>query len=287
MGLHITRACGTTQREHVCAVHVVSELDVSLTRHSLSAASQTDNERCVQCDAASLRSGPTRRRSSPGGAGRVLRTLRLVRALPGAVGDTMLNYVGSMKRCDGGSYNDNDYGSVEHDCGSVEHDCGSVEHDYGSVGWMPELNLSGYEFEVVPETDIGNFDAYRNVELLLDYLSRCDSRLQVIQENSVDSDFSESSEDQMCLRCGNFDRCDCRASSKFKDRNPYEIEYTNRFLAADLIRRVQFSEESSKERNLALYSEAWTYHGWKLLSRGRRNPVEGLIWTQLQPLWWR
>ena len=199
---------------------------------------------------------------------------RVVReVLPGAVSDTMLNYVGSMPRCDGGSYDDNDYGSVEHDCGSVE---------------LLLQHLSGYEFvEVVPETDIGNFDAYRNVELLLDYLSRCDSRLQVIQENSVDSDFSESSEDQMCLRCGDFDRCDCRASSKFKDRNPYEIEYTNRFLAADLIRRVQFPEESSKDTNLALYSEVWTYHGWKLLSRGRRNPVEGLIWTQLQPLWWR
>ena len=113
------------------------------------------------------------------------------------------------------------------------------------------------------------------MELLLDYLSRCDSRLQVIQENSVDSDFSESSEDQMCLRCGDV------------DRNPYEIEYTNRFLAADLIRRVQFSEESSKDTNFALHSEAWIYHGWKLLSRGRRNPVEGLVWTQLQPLWWR
>jgi hypothetical protein len=175
-----------------------------------------------------------------------------VRALPGAVGDTMLNYGGSMPRCDGGSHDHNN------DCGSVEHDCGSVE--------LLLQHLSGYEFKVVPETDIGNFDAYRNVELLLDYLSGGDSRLEVIQEeNSVDTDFSEPSE----------------------DRNPYEIEYTNRFLAADLIRRVKFSEESSKDTNLASYSETWIYHGWKQLSRGRRNPEEGPIWTQLQPLWWR
>jgi hypothetical protein len=175
-----------------------------------------------------------------------------------AVGDTMLTYVGSMPRCDGGSQDDNG--------------CGSVEHEYGSVELLLQ-QLSGYEFEVALEPDICNFDAYHNVELLLDYLSGCDSRLEDIEEEN--SEYPESSEDQMCLRCGDV------------DRNPYEIEYTNRFLAADLIRRVKFSEESSKDTNFALHSEAWIYHGWKLLSRGRRNPEEGLIWTQLQPLWWR
>jgi hypothetical protein len=177
----------------------------------------------------------------------------------------MLTYVGSMPRCDGGSQDDNG-------CGSVEHACGSVEHEYGSVELLLQ-HLSGYEFEVAPEPDICNFDAYHNLELLLDYLSGCDSRLEDIEEEN--SEYPESSEDQMCLRCGDV------------DRNPYEIEYTNRFLAADLIRRVHFSEESSKDTNFALHSEAWIYHGWKLLSRGRRNSEEGLIWTQLQPLWWR
>ena len=43
------------------------------------------------------------------------------------------------------------------------------------------------ELEGVPDTDIGNYNAYRNVELLLHYLSVCDSRLEGIQEeNSVE-----------------------------------------------------------------------------------------------------
>ena len=38
------------------------------------------------------------------------------------------------------------------------------------------------ELEGVPDTDVGNYNDDRNVELLLHYLSVCDSRLEDIQE---------------------------------------------------------------------------------------------------------
>ncbi len=38
------------------------------------------------------------------------------------------------------------------------------------------------ELEGVPDPDIGDYNDYCNVELLLHYLSVCDSRLEDIQE---------------------------------------------------------------------------------------------------------
>jgi hypothetical protein len=64
-----------------------------------------------------------------------------------------------------------------------------------------------------------------------------------------------------------FGRCQSAAITAVKttNRNPYEIEYTERFLAADLIRRVKLLQQDLKPR----------------------KSEEELLWTQLQPSWWK
>jgi len=155
----------------------------------------------------------------------------------------MLHDVGCMH--DGGS-SDHDYTSVElllqHLSGCElkvlpDTDTGNYHDDHSTFQLLMIDDLSGIysRLEVIQEEN--SVDA----EHLLDDSSGCDarvceqkfndrpaiSRLEVIQEeSSVNAKFSESSEDedQLCLPWGDFHGCDCRGSSKFKDRNPYEIE---------------------------------------------------------------
>jgi hypothetical protein len=145
---------------------------------------------------------------------------------------------------DGGS-SDHNYTSVElllqHLSGCElkvvpDTDTGNYHDDHNAVQLLMIDALSGIDsrLEVIQEEN--SVDA----EHLLDDSSGCDacvceqkfndrpaiSRLEVIQEeSSVDANFSVSEdEDQLCLPCGDFHGCDCRGSSKFKNRNPYEIE---------------------------------------------------------------
>jgi len=123
--------------------------------------------------------------------------------------------------------NDTRDNTMLHDVGSM-HDGGTYDHDYGSVELLLQ-HLCGCELKVVPGLGITNnyLDDHNAAQLLDDFddlsgvaaqlliqqiddLCRCDSRLEVIQEeNSVDAE----------LLLDDLSGCDARVrEQKFNDR---------------------------------------------------------------------
>ena len=130
-------------------------------------------------------------------------------------------------------------------------------------------NLPEDEFEAHDIMMCFKQEKYGSVELLLHYFVKwlrimCSLSPALAVAKEIDHTTVESLDSPEDERFG---RCQSAAITDVKttNRNPYEIEYTERFLAADLIRRVKLLKQDLKPRK-----------------------AEGeLLWTQLQPSWWK
>ncbi len=130
-------------------------------------------------------------------------------------------------------------------------------------------NLSEDEFEDHDIMMCFKQEKCGNVKLLLHYFVKwlrvmwsLSPALAVAKE--TDHTTAESFDSSKNERFG---RCQSAVITVVKttNRNPYEIEYTECFLAADLIHRVKLLQQDLKPR----------------------KADEELLWTQLQPSWWK
>jgi hypothetical protein len=126
-------------------------------------------------------------------------------------------------------------------------------------------NLPEDEFEAHDIMMCFKREKYGSVELSLHYfvkwlriMGSLSSALAVVKETDHTTAKSfDSAEDERFVRC----RSAAITAVKTTNCNPYEIEYTERFLAADLIRRVKLLQQDLMPR----------------------KAEEELLWAQLQP----